>query len=81
MKFFYHFKLPTLSLRTSILSKLLQSSILFSFFPPSTNTNHSSPPKGSYRNKYSQDSNQKLCLNDPNSAFQEKEKEKGEGKS
>jgi hypothetical protein len=60
-------------------SKILQSSNLFSLFPPSIKTHHSSPPKGSFRNKYSQDSNRKLCLenkapNDPNLPFKEKER-------
>jgi hypothetical protein len=70
----------------SILSKVLQTSNLLFFFPPSTKTNHSSPPKKGYGNKYFQDSNQKLCLvegapNDPNLPFKEKEKEGSEGRS
>jgi hypothetical protein len=86
LNFLKNFKLPALSLLISILSKVLQSSNLFSFFPPSTKTNHSSPPKESYRNKYFQDLNRKLCLenralNDPNSPFKEKEKEGGERRS
>jgi len=56
------FKLPTLSLLTSILSKLLQMSILLSFFLPSIKTNHYFPTKEGCGNKYSQDLNQKLCL-------------------
>jgi hypothetical protein len=41
VQFFKDFKLSKLSLLTSILSKLLQSSNLFSLFPPSTLNNHS----------------------------------------
>jgi hypothetical protein len=47
------FKSPNLPLFISILSKVLLSSNLFSFFPSSTRTHHSSPPKKSYRNKFS----------------------------
>jgi hypothetical protein len=55
-------------------------------FPPYTKINHSSPPKESYKNKYFQDSNKKLCPkkrapNDLNSSFKEKEKVGGEGRS
>ncbi len=53
MNFFKDFKLPKLPLFTSILSKVQLSSNLFSFFPPSTKTDHSSPPKESCRNKFS----------------------------
>jgi hypothetical protein len=60
--FFQDFKLPILSLLTSILSKVLQTSNLLSFFPPSIKTNHSSPLKEGYVNKYFPDSNRKLCL-------------------
>jgi hypothetical protein len=41
MRFFWDFNLPTLSLLTSILSKLLQMSNIHSFFLPSPNVNHS----------------------------------------
>ncbi len=70
----------------SMLSKIQQLSNLLSLFPPSIKTNHSSLPKESCRNKFSQDSSRKLCPekrlpNDSNSPFKEKEKEGGEGRS
>ncbi len=61
VKFFENFKLSKLPLFISILSKVLLASSLFSLFPPSTKTNHSSPPKESCKNKFFQDSIQKLC--------------------
>ncbi len=77
----WNFKLQTLSLFTSILLKVLQTSNLLPLFPPSTKINHSSPPKEGRRNKYFQDSNQKLCWkkkppNDPNWPFKRERKEK-----
>jgi hypothetical protein len=41
MQFLWDFKFPKLSLLTSILSEVPQSSNLFSLFPPSTLINHS----------------------------------------
>jgi hypothetical protein len=86
VKFLLRFQIPTLSLLTSILSKLIQTSNLLSFFLPSTKTNHSSPTKKGYGNKYFQDSNRKWFLkkrtpNDLNSPFKKKENEGGEGRS
>ncbi len=68
------FQAPTQSLFTSILSKLLQTSILLSFFVPSTKTNHYFPPQEGCGNKYSPYLNWKLSSkkrvpNDPNSPF------------
>jgi hypothetical protein len=70
-------KLPTLSLLTSILSKLLQTSILLSFFLPSTKINHSSLPNEGFGNKYSQDLQLKIMSeiepqNDSDSPFSRK---------
>jgi hypothetical protein len=84
MKFLYDLKLPKLPLFISILSKVLLSSNLFSLFPPSTKNNHSSPPKKSYKNKFSKIQIEnyvqkkkpkiiQIC------AFKEKEKEKEGG--
>jgi len=86
VKFFKDFKLFTLSLFISILSKLLQTFNLLSFFPPYTKINHSSPPNESCVNKYSQDLNQKLCpkekaSNDLNLSFKDNEKEGNERRS
>jgi hypothetical protein len=86
VKFLQDFKLLTLSVLSSILSKVLQTSNLLSLFPPFTKTNHSSPVLKGCGNKYSQDSNRKLCPdkkapNDLNFPFKENEKERSEGKS
>jgi len=51
------FQVPKTILLTFILSKVPQSSNFFSLVTPSTKTNHSSPLKESYRNKFFQDSN------------------------
>jgi hypothetical protein len=47
------FQAPNLPIFIFILSKILCSSHLFTLFPPSTKTNHSSPPTKSCRNNFS----------------------------
>jgi len=47
------FKLPKLPLFISLISKILLSFDLFSFFPPSIKTNHFSPPKEKCKNNFS----------------------------
>jgi hypothetical protein len=68
------------------LQNYYKTSIILSFFLPSTKTNPSFPPQKGYGNKYFQDLNWKLCPgkerapNDPSPPFKNKEKG-GEGRS
>jgi len=52
VEFLENFKLPKLPLFIFIFSKVLLSSNLFSFLPPFTKTNHSSPSKESCSYKF-----------------------------
>ncbi len=87
MKLFLGFQVPNTIPLTSIISKVLQRSNLLSLFPRSTKTKHFSPPKDGYKKYFSQDLNQKLCLENKKPLmiwirpFKEKEKEGGEGRS
>jgi hypothetical protein len=84
IKFLYDFKLPTLSLLTSILSKLLQPSNLLSFFLHLPRITHSSSTQEGYGSKPFQDFNLNLCPEREPQMIRLrpfKKKEEGEGRS